>query len=397
MYPKILFALVLAGLLSMPGYALSGNPHKLQENPIGLLEDRAPSGKSFEFTTTLARDTDEGSYEVFFSAGDNRVGAYASVEKKEKKGDKFIYTVRSIVPSYEEIFKAVERKWHEGWWSARRAHLQIKISTGRDVYESSFEFAVPLRITGTLWGIAVLFLLYLVISMTTLNLFPKDRRFDAGSNDKRIKTWEALHPSPFVRRLIAPFHLAATPIGSYSISASQIIFWSAIVIFSSVYVFYCRSDFLMLTGQVLTLLGLSGGTALAAKGNALVKYRDIPDDFFQGIQRTRVPRFEDLVCISGIPNVFKFQIFAFTLVNGIIVLKQLYTSFNFPVIPAGQLTLMGISSGVYLGNEIIRENEWEAISKKVKEANEARTTDVPKFNRLKNEINGSLESIYKAE
>jgi hypothetical protein len=397
MYFKTFIAFVLSATLFAPGAALSAEHFKLQENPITFLDNRAPSGKPFRLKITLTKDTDAGSYEVFFAAGNNRVGAYVDVENKEKKGEKFVYTARGTVPAYDEIFKGVEGKWYEGWWSARRAKVQIKVSVGRDVYQKTSEFAVPLRSTATIWGIVVLFLLYVIIFLMKLNLYPKDRRFDGGKNDKRIEEWEALHPSPFIRRLVGPFHLAATPIGNYSISASQIMFWSAIVVFSSVYVFFCRSDFLVLTGQVLTLLGISGGTALAAKGNALVKNRDIPDEFFEGIERRRVPRFKDLICISGIPNIFKFQIFAFTLVNGIIVLKQLYTNFNFPVIPTEQLTLMGISSGVYLGNEIIRENDWEAISKKVKEANEARDTDVPKFNRLTAKISGMLESIYNLE
>lgn len=49
------------------------------------------------------------------------------------------------------------------------------------------------------------------------------------------------------------------------------------------------------------------------------------------------------------------------------------------------------------GSNDKRSKTWEAISKKVEEANQARAADVAKFNRLKNEIKGSLESIYKAE
>ncbi len=129
----------------------------------------------------------------------------------------------------------------------------------------------------------------------------------------------------------------------------------------------------------------------------IFKYFRPGDEFFKGVTRTRVPRFRDLFCISGIPNIFKFQIFAFTLVNGIIVIKQLYTNFNFPMIPAEQLTLMGISNGVYLGNEIINKNEWEAISKNVKEADKVRATDPTKFGNLKDEIRGMLKGIYNLQ
>lgn len=394
MVQKISFSLVLIALLLIPVYSLSEESDRLRENPVTILESRAPSGKSFEFTITLARNTDVGSYEIFFVAGKNRVGATASVGKKEKDGDKFVYTVRGRVPPYDEIFKDVERKWFEGWWSARRARIEIKVSAGPDTYETVSEFAVPLRLAATGWGIVILLILYMIIVCTKLNLFPTDGRFNGGKDDKRNEEWKKLHPSPFIRRIISPFHLAASPIGNYSISSAQIMFWTAIVIFASIYVFLCRSDFLMVTGQVLTLLGISGGTALAAKGNAVVRDRDIADEFFQGVARTRVPRFRDLFSISGIPNIFKFQIFAFTLVNGIIVLKQLYTSFSFPTIPEEQLILMGISNGMYLGNEIIHKNNWETIHKLITEANDVRASDRTKFNKIKNDIRGMLKSIY---
>ncbi len=397
MYFKPFIAFVLFTNLFVPSAVLSAEQFKLLKNPITFLEFRAPSGKSFDFRLTLNKDVDPGSCEVFFIAGNNRVRAYVDAEKENEGGNAHVWAVKSTVPSYDDIFNGVDKKWYEGWWSARQAKVLIKIPVGQNNYEKSAEFAVPLQLTATIWGFLVLLTLYILILLMKLNLFPKDKRFNGGKGDKRIQKWQDLYKSPFIRRLIGPFHLIATPIGNYSISASQILFWSAIVIFASVYVFYCRSDFLNITGQVLTLLGISGGTALAAKGNALIKSRDIPDEFFKDIQRTRVPRFRDIICISGIPNIFKFQIFAFTLVNGIIVLNQLYTSFNFPEIPDMQLTLMGISNGVYLGNEIIGGNVWEDINKKVEEANTARNQDIEKFERLTGEIKGMLESIYKTE
>ena len=397
MHSKISFFLVPIALLLIPAYSLSEESKSLRENPIKILESRAPSGKSFEFTVTISQDTDIGLCEIFFIAGDNHVGATYKVEDKKPEGDKFVYTVRAYVPSYEKIFKDVKKGFFQGWFSARRAKVQIKVSVGSDDYVTTSEFAIPLQTAATLWGIAVLFILYMIIFCTKLNLFPVDSRFDKGNNDKRNDAWKNLHRSPFIRRVISPFHLAASPIGNYSISSAQIIFWTAIVIFASIYVFICRSDFLILTGQVLTLLGISSGTALAAKGNALARNRDIPEEFFEGIMRTRVPRFRDLFCISGIPNIFKFQIFAFTLINGIIVLNQLYTNFNFPVIPTEQLTLMGISSGMYLGNEIIHKNEWEDIDKKIKDANEVRAAHPRKFGKLKDEIQGMIKGIYSSQ
>jgi hypothetical protein len=58
---------------------------------------------------------------------------------------------------------------------------------------------------------------------------------------------------------------------------------------------------------------------------------------------------------------------------------------------------MGISSGVYLGNEITWENIWDAMKKKVDEAKDASNKgDTKTSNALKKEIQKLLKSIYSA-
>ena len=264
----------------------------------------------------------------------------------------------------------------------------------QDNYENSFSFAIPLRKAATFWGVLVLVIFLVIVALMKPNLFPTDARFNA---DTRAKKWKEQNHFWFSRLLLYPLHFAITPIGTYSISIAQIVFWTAIVIFASIYVFFIRSEFLHVSEQVLILLGISGGTALAAKANAVVRSQEIPAEFFKGVDRTRIPRLRDLICIGGIPSIFKFQIFAFTLINGIFVLKQLYFHFNFPVIPDKQLILMGISSGVYLGNEITWENIWDAMKKKVDEAKDSSNKgDTKTSNVLKKEIQKLLKSIYSA-
>jgi hypothetical protein len=368
----------------------------LRESPIDLVDHRAPSGKPFSFTITLPKETqnEEKSFRVYFTAGRNTIESSAHVNKEEAKGNELVYTVKAIVPKYEDIFKKVQREWHEGWWSARRARVNISTHVAQEDYKNSFPFAIPLRRAATFWGVLVLVIFLVIIALMKPDPFPTDTRF---KTDTRAKEWRDQHPSWLSRLLLYPLHFAITPIGTYSISVAQIMFWTAIVIFASIYVFFIRSEFLHFSEQVLTLLGISGGTALAAKANAVVRSREIPAEFFKGVDRTRIPRPRDLICIGGIPNIFKFQIFAFTLINGFLVLKQLYFHFNFPVIPNEQLILMGISSGVYLGNEITWENIWDTMKKKLDEAKEAsKRGDTKTSKDLKDEITRLLESIYSA-
>jgi hypothetical protein len=388
----------LAFLIIASGVTYSQEMMPLQKSPIDLVDDRAPSGKPFTFTITLPKEKQNEKvwFTVYFTAGKDTIETSAHVDKEEAKGNEVIYTVKAIVPKYEEIFKKVNKRWwHEGWWSARQARVNISAGVAQDTYENSFPFAIPLRKTATFWGVLVVVILLVIIALMKPNPFPTDTRFDDGKGDKRAKEWKEQHPSWISRLLLYPLHFAITPIGTYSISVAQIVFWTAIVIFASIYVFFIRSEFLHVSEQVLTLLGISGGTALFAKANAVVRSREIPAEFFKGIQRTRIPRLRDLICIGGSPNIFKFQILAFTLINGIFVLKQLYTDFDFPVIPDGQLILMGISSGVYLGNEIAWENIWNTMKKKLDEAKDASDRgDTEASTALKDEIPKLLKSIY---
>ncbi len=369
----------------------------LRKNPIDLVDDRAPSGKPFTLTITLPKKTgtEKISVKIYFTAGENRIPTSGHVDKEEPKGNQVVYTIKAMVPKYEDIFKGVKREWYEGWWSTRRAQVEIHARNAQDTYERFFSFAIPLRKTATLWGIIVVLLFLVIIALMKPDPFPTDKRFDGGAKDKRAEKWKDQHP--FSRLLLYPLNFAVTPIGNYSISVAQILFWTAIVIFASIYVFLLRGEFLNVSDQVLTLLGISGGTAVAAKASAVVRSHDIPIEFLKGIERTRIPRVRDLICIGGIPNIFKFQIFAFTLINGALVLKQLYAHFNFPDIPTGQLILMGISSTIYLGNEITMENIWKMIEEKTKQFKEAMDRkDTAAYDNLKEEITNLLKSIYSA-
>jgi len=168
----------------------------------------------------------------------------------------------------------------------------------------------------------------------------------------------------------APLNFTETPLHRYSISLLQILLWTSITIFSYIYVYLIRGEFILLSNQILILLGISGGTSLAAKAAAIVRWRDIPGKYFKSEEGDlrddpRKPKLSDYVSISGLPNLFKFQILGFTLITGIIVVLELIKTSNFPEIPEELLTLMGISGSIYIGNELATENVWKKLDEKV--------------------------------
>ena len=65
--------------------------------------------------------------------------------------------------------------------------------------------------------------------------------------------------------------------------------------------------------------------------------------------QTKDPKWLDLFQTEGRPDLFKVQMALFTTLAAIFVTAKIYGSLQFPELPAGLLTLIGISNGVYLG------------------------------------------------
>jgi hypothetical protein len=188
------------------------------------------------------------------------------------------------------------------------------------------------------------------------------------------------------RFFFSPLHFAVTPIGTYSISVTQALFWTFIVAFSCVYVYMLKAAFIVIPSQILILLGITGGTALASRINAVSK-DVVPNDLMKDIRKKRTPKLRDMISIGGRMNVYKFQMMVFTLVTGIIVMAELIKACNFPGIPNTLIVLMGVSNTLYLGNEVTIE-PMEGLREKVKAYKEEEDDD--KRNDLGKEIEKML-------
>jgi hypothetical protein len=99
--------------------------------------------------------------------------------------------------------------------------------------------------------------------------------------------------------------------------------------------------------------------------NAVSRVREIPDKYLNLIKRKRIPRLKDLLSIEGQPSIYKFQMLAFTLLTAYIVVVEIVKNYAFPEIPNSLVILMGISGGVYLGNELSQKNIWDEMKAKV--------------------------------
>ncbi len=133
----------------------------------------------------------------------------------------------------------------------------------------------------------------------------------------------------------------------YSLGRCQMAYWFIIVAASYVFIWMVTSEYGVLPGSVLGLIGISAGTALGAviidsSGPGSVNASVTPQPtagFFNDI-------FSD---DQGKITFHRFQILAWSIVLGIIFIASVYNVLTMPDFPSELLALMGISSGTYIG------------------------------------------------
>lgn len=213
----------------------------------------------------------------------------------------------------------------------------------------------------------------------------------------------------------APWYLQviSTKDGFASLSQLQVLLWTFVVAVSALYVMFLSGRLVEITSGTLVLLGIAGATGVGAAihnngqinkaqseakaaadaaidaQNAAAKAaanqpatnstedarlaeeatnkKQIAEEKKRIAERlknppdTQTPKWSDLLINQTITDtgvvtseidVTRFQMLLFTLVTAIFVLVSVITTYIIPEIPAGFVTLMGISNGVYLGSKI---------------------------------------------
>jgi hypothetical protein len=148
----------------------------------------------------------------------------------------------------------------------------------------------------------------------------------------------------------------------YSLSRFQMAFWFFLVIAGYVFMWMITGELDTISESMLALIGIGAGTALGA---ALI---DAPPT--HGGQPSLPPPpssgfLKDVLTDDqGGVSFHRFQMFAWTLILGVIFLTSVYKELAMPEFSATLLGLMGISSGTYLGfkfpekkNELIAAGE----------------------------------------
>ncbi|MEW6584514.1 MAG: hypothetical protein AB1442_02765 [Nitrospirota bacterium] len=366
----------------------------LSVNPFMLSKNRIVPGTSFRIAVDKNFDETEEVRITLVYTGDakEKQKNIKIIGLKKEDDGRFI---EAAFPEYKEISDIRKQSAWSGVLFPYRGLLSIKYK-GHDFL---FPVSIPSVSWAYRWGIAVVLLSFFLIALLKPNPIKRIPGFDE-EKDRSREEWAKR--GRWNRFFLYPLNFAITPIGSYSISITQILIWTYVTIFGLVYVYWLTGCFLDITAQVLTLLGIGGGTAIGSKMNAIARMQEVPAKYLNLVEKKRVPNLNDLISTGGCPNIFKFQMLVFTLLIAFIVVVEIAKKYSFPQIPDNLIALMGISSAVYIGNEVVQENVWEKINKKIAEIEKIAkekgvsipmTRDIEKLNipevgELKNILNG---------
>jgi len=137
----------------------------------------------------------------------------------------------------------------------------------------------------------------------------------------------------------------------FSLSRFQLAFWSLLVIAAYVFIWMVTKELDTITGSVLVLLGIGSGTALAAV--LIDSGKATPAVTVASVMPTRSRGFlHDVLSDDHGISIYRFQLFVWTLVLGVIFCASVYDGLQMPQFSTTLLGLMGLSSGTYLGFKI---------------------------------------------
>lgn len=127
----------------------------------------------------------------------------------------------------------------------------------------------------------------------------------------------------------------------FSLSQSQLAFWTLLVSFSIIYVWSVTEELPRITFSTLALLGISVGTTAGAK---MVTYsKKLPVTYKQSCGF-----FIDILSDDTSLNIHRFQLMIWTLIMGVIFIFRVIDQLTIPEFSEDLLILMGISSGTYV-------------------------------------------------
>ena len=136
----------------------------------------------------------------------------------------------------------------------------------------------------------------------------------------------------------------------YSLALTQMAVWFFVIISSWLLLYVVKHTFSTITESLVILMGISAGTGI---GGAAI---DSSRKTVTAVRRSKGFLRDILSDPNGI-SFHRFQVFAWTLVMVAVFIRQVSSYLTMPEFSPALLTLMGISSGTYLGFKVSEKPE----------------------------------------
>jgi hypothetical protein len=140
----------------------------------------------------------------------------------------------------------------------------------------------------------------------------------------------------------------------FSLARTQMAFWTTIVAFAIIYIYFATGYMPEVSNTTLVLLGISASTTVFGyliDNNVANSNTRTPGQ--EGDKCCSLGFFRDIVSDNGVPGIHRFQNIVFTLLLGIIYFYKVSHNLQMTEFSTNLLLLMGISSGAYVGVKFI--------------------------------------------
>lgn len=250
-------------------------------------------------------------------------------------------TVRFLL---DRVPEQNDEEWHRILGSPNHFSRNVSISVGKND-----QFAVPTNVSE--FPLIVVprgyFYVFIVLLVVFLGLFI-----------------HLCRTTTIIRAPVPPIEPGKRP---YSLSRFQMGFWFFLVIAGYVFVWMVTGELDTITDSILALIGIGAGTALGA---AMIDSTPTTTATAVASTTTGATQVTTSVNVPVPPppppaskgflhdvlsdneegiSMHRFQMFAWTLILGVIFVSSVYKNLAMPEFSATLLGLMGISSGTYLG------------------------------------------------
>jgi hypothetical protein len=131
--------------------------------------------------------------------------------------------------------------------------------------------------------------------------------------------------------------------GPFSLSLSQMFFWFIVVTSSFMYIWIITGEFPLIFGSTLTLLSVSSFTTVGSRIVSLTAKKK------GGVTPISSSFLNDILQDDFGYSVHRVQMFVWTIIVGLIFISSVIELQQIPQLHTGLLTLMGVSSGAYVG------------------------------------------------